>query len=116
MAFPAPPSVQQFGYTVPASSLAVAVLPGSWEWANASVMAQVFAAFDAGTGPSGASFIAKIRQNGTRIATITVVSGQVESLTSLSPRVRLAAGDLITFEITQTGSAAGPVTLGFTYL
>lgn len=57
-----------------------------------------------GTAPTGADLIMLVRRAGVTLATLTVAAGTT-SVTVTGLAVALAAGDVITFDTTQIGSA-----------
>jgi hypothetical protein len=55
------------------------------------------------TAPTGASFIAIVKDDGSEAATVTVAAGQTTSGTASIPAPDIAANSIITVEINQTG-------------
>lgn len=113
MAFPPTPVASaQFGYTSGAD-LTPAVQPGTWRWPQTTSMRAVFGSVDAGNEPSGSDFTADILVDGAPVATVTILDGDQDGITVVSPAVQVPSGSLIQLEITDDGGATGPVTLGW---
>jgi hypothetical protein len=109
-------AARQFGYTLP--TVAAAICAGTWIWAepNQSRLVQAFASFDAGNGPSGSDFVARVLSNSVNVLQWHVTDGQDSEITSFGAPARfIFNGDLIQFEVVATGGSTGPVEMGFVY-
>ncbi len=92
--------------------LAVVVGKGKIPIFRAGTLASIRTAVN--TAPTGANLVVVIKKNGTTAATLTHTAGQTHVQHTVS--VALAAGDVLTADITQIGSTVAGDTLTIAYL